>query len=200
MAPPVRYAIFASAIGDGALCWSVRGLVRVLLPEADAGRLRTMLSRRFGAAAEQAPPGDIAAVVGRLVALLRGEPVDLRDVALDEAGVAGFDRRVHAAAREIPFGRVVTYATLAARLGSAASPRAVGQALARNRFPLVVPCHRVVAAAGEGGFSAPGGVATKRRLLAIENARLDGGADLFDAGAAGAPQAAGAGRRAAQAG
>jgi methylated-DNA-[protein]-cysteine S-methyltransferase len=89
--------------------------------------------------------------------------------------------------RAIAPGRVVTYGALAARVGGGASARAVGQSLGRNPFPIVVLCHRVVAAdGGLGGFSAPGGTAIKRRLLTIENARLDDATDLFDAGDAAA--------------
>ena len=100
---------------------------------------------------------------------------------LDESGIDAFDRRVYAVTRSIPPGRVLTYGDVAARVGGDASARAVGQSLGRNRMPIVVPCHRVVASGiGLGGFSAPGGTATKRRLLAIENARRAGPPGLFD--------------------
>ena len=91
-------------------------------------------------------------------------------------------RRVYAVTRTIAPGRVLSYGELARLVGGDATARAVGQALGANPFPIVVPCHRVVAAAGAlGGFSAPGGVAAKRRLLAIEDARADGPPGLFDA-------------------
>ena len=103
-------------------------------------------------------------------------------MALDLGAIDDFRRRVYAVARTIGPGRVVSYGAIARLVGSDASARAVGQALGANPFPIVVPCHRVVAAAGAlGGFSAPGGVAVKRRLLAIEDARADGPPDLFDA-------------------
>ena len=114
--------------------------------------------------------------------MLDGERTDLGFIRIDDSRIDPFDRRVYAAARTIPAGRVVSYAELAARVGEDASAREVGQSLGRNPFPIIVPCHRIVASSGElGGFSAPGGTATKRRLLTIEDARRDGVDDLFDA-------------------
>ena len=95
-------------------------------------------------------------------------------------GVSDFDRRVYEVARAIPPGRVLTYGEVASRLG-VDNARAIGQSLGRNPFAVIVPCHRVVAASGRlGGFSAHGGGATKRRLLAIEDARRDESPTLFD--------------------
>jgi methylated-DNA-[protein]-cysteine S-methyltransferase len=100
---------------------------------------------------------------------LRGEPGDLSSIPLDMDLVPAFHRRVYEAARSIPRGATMTYGALAAQAGAAGSARAVGQALARNPFAIIVPCHRVVAVSGRiGGFSANGGTTTKLRLLAIE--------------------------------
>ncbi|HZP27547.1 MAG TPA: MGMT family protein, partial [Acidimicrobiia bacterium] len=91
----------------------------------------------------------------------------------DMHGIPRFHQRVYEAARAVPVGTTVTYGELAARVGSPASARAVGQAMAANPFPIVVPCHRVLSAGGRlGGFSATGGLATKRRMLAIEGVVL----------------------------
>jgi methylated-DNA-[protein]-cysteine S-methyltransferase len=107
--------------------------------------------------------------------LLRGEASDLAGVALDMDQVPEFHRRVYDAARTIPPGETLSYGDIARRVGAPGAARAVGQALGRNPFPIVVPCHRVLAAGGRiGGFSAQGGVATKRRMLAIESAWIDG--------------------------
>jgi methylated-DNA-[protein]-cysteine S-methyltransferase len=104
-----------------------------------------------------------------IVTLLRGEPSALDDVALDMEGVPEFNRRVYEVARTIPWGATLSYGEIAKRLGDPGAARDVGQALGRNPFAIVVPCHRVLAAGGKwGGFSARGGVATKRRLLSIE--------------------------------
>ena len=129
-------------------------------------------------------PGDTASVAGggeppwarglraRLARHVAGRPQSYDDVVLDDARLPDFHRRVYRALRQVPAGRTVTYAELAALAGSPGAVRAVGQALARNPYPLVVPCHRVVAASGAGGFTAPGGLETKARLLAAEGVLL----------------------------
>ncbi len=181
MAGSPAFTIFATAIGDCAIAWNAAGLLGVWLPEASPARLLRRVTRRHPDATESQPQGHSADAIAAIAALLRGERTELRAIRIDDAELDAFDRRVYAAARAIPPGRVVTYAALAERVGREASARAVGQSLGRNPFPLVVPCHRIVAASGElGGFSAPGGAATKRRLLTIEDARLDGPGDLFD--------------------
>jgi O-6-methylguanine DNA methyltransferase len=123
----------------------------------------------------------VADAIAAIVALLQGAPRDLADITLDMAGIAPFDQRIYAEARSIPPGSVATYGELARRVGQPGAARAVGQALGRNRFAIIVPCHRVVAAGGAiGGFSARGGAAAKQRILAIEGARLVAQASLFD--------------------
>jgi len=119
--------------------------------------------------------------IDRVAALLRGEPDDLADIALDMDGIPEFNARIYAIARTIPPGATLTYGEIAKRLGAADLAREVGQAMGRNPFPPIVPCHRVVAANGKtGGFSATGGVDTKLRLLAIEGAQVGGSCPLFD--------------------
>jgi methylated-DNA-[protein]-cysteine S-methyltransferase len=111
---------------------------------------------------------------------LAGAAADLSSIPLDLAGVPPFFRRVYEVTRAVPRGEVRTYAEIAAAAGSPSATRAVGQALAKNPFPLVVPCHRVVAAGNApGGFSAPGGLDTKARLLAIEGCFLEGDRQLM---------------------
>jgi len=181
MHTPVAFTVFATAIGDCALAWNDVGVLAAWLPDVSAARLRVRIGQRFASAIETEPSGEIGAAVASITALLRCERTNLDAIRIDDARLDPFDRRVYAAARTIPPGRVVSYADLAARVGGDASARAVGQSLGRNPFPIVVPCHRIVAAGGElGGFSAPGGTATKRRLLTIEDARRDGADDLFD--------------------
>ena len=190
MPAPVAFTVFATAIGDCALAWNDVGVLAVWLPEASAARLRARIAKRLPQAIETAPEGSVAAAIAAITALLRGERTDLGTIRIDDSRLDPFDRRVYAAARTIAPGRVVSYADLAARVGADASAREVGQSLGRNPFPIVVPCHRIVAASGElGGFSAPGGTATKRRLLTIEDARRDGVDDLFDRPTAGSASA-----------
>jgi len=115
-----------------------------------------------------------------VVALLRGEPSALERIVLDMDGVPAFEQSVYEVARTIPPGATLSYGEIAARLGAPGAARDVGQALGRNPFAIVVPCHRVVAAGGKlGGFSARGGATTKRRLLSVERARGRGALPLF---------------------
>ena len=167
------YALFDTALGRCGIAWSERGIAAIELPAPDDAATRRRLART--GAREAAPPPDVAAAIARLLA---GEPDDLSHVALDMDGVPEFHRRVYDVARAIPPGETRSYGELAAGLGEPAAAQAVGRALGRNPFPIVVPCHRVLAANGAlHGFSAPGGIGTKRRMLAIEGA---GAPTLFD--------------------
>ena len=169
------FALFDTAIGRCGIAWNERGIAGVQLPEAGEAETRARMLHRFPAAGETAPPREVQQAVERIVALLRGGAGDLAEVALDMDQVPEFHRRVYEVARTIPPGKTLSYGDIAARLGAPRAARAVGQALGRNPFPIVVPCHRVLAAGGKiGGFSAQGGVMTKRRMLAIEGARLNG--------------------------
>jgi methylated-DNA-[protein]-cysteine S-methyltransferase len=166
------FCLFETAIGTGGIAWGEAGITGVQLPEPDAERVRQRLRRRFSNANESVPPVAIQDVIEHIRALMRGGQPDLSAVTLDMRRVPEFARRVYEAARTIPAGETLTYGEIAKRLGE--EPRMakdVGQALARNPYPIIVPCHRVVAAGGKlGGFSAAGGVATKQRLLDIERA------------------------------
>src|SRR5882724_6262445 len=169
------FTLFETAIGSCGIAWAGRAIVGVQLPEADAGATRARLRRRFPDAGESRPPAALRPVLDAIVALLDGTASDLSTAPLDMTGVPPFHRRVYEVTRTIPPGATLSYGDIAARLGSPRAARAVGQALMRNPFALVVPCHRVLAAGGRlGGFSADGGLATKRRLLAIEGVVVDG--------------------------
>jgi O-6-methylguanine DNA methyltransferase len=171
------FALFDTAIGRCGVAWGERGIAGVQLPEAGERETRARMLQLFPAGGEAAPPPAVQRVIDRVVALLRGEASDLSTIALDMDQVPAFHRRVYEAARAIPPGMTLSYGEIAARAGAPGAARAVGQALGRNPFPIVVPCHRVLAAGGKiGGFSAQGGIATKRRMLAIEGAQLNGAA------------------------
>ncbi|HKD29207.1 MAG TPA: methylated-DNA--[protein]-cysteine S-methyltransferase [Xanthobacteraceae bacterium] len=173
------FTVFDTAIGRCAIAWSERGIVGVLLPQRDDRALRMRLLRRHTGAREATPPKEVARAIEGIVALVTGEPRDLSYVVLDLSGVPEFNRRTYAVARTIKPGETLTYGAIAARLGEP-DARGVGEAMGQNPCPIIVPCHRVVAAGGKtGGFSAPGGAATKRRLLAIEGASADA-PTLFD--------------------
>ena len=191
MASARWHALFGTDIGDCAIAWNDVGLTAVWLPEASREALRRRVQRRSPEAIETRPSGELAQIVDAIVRLLAGEHVGFEGAPLDLEHTDAFDARVYAATRAIRAGQVRTYGEVAAQLGAPASARAVGQSLGRNPWPIVVPCHRVVAAGSAlGGFSAPGGTSTKRRLLAIERARRGGAPDLFDAPADAPPSAA----------
>jgi methylated-DNA-[protein]-cysteine S-methyltransferase len=165
----LNYTLFETALGTCGVVWGDHGLAGVHLPESNRTRTQSSLTRRFPDASPAPATADVQRAIDAIVALLAGEKRDLRDVALDFDGLPDFNRRVYELARAIPPGSTLTYGEVAMRLGSPGMARAVGQALGQNPFPIVVPCHRVLAADGRmGGFSAPGGVATKRRMLEIE--------------------------------
>jgi methylated-DNA-[protein]-cysteine S-methyltransferase len=175
------FTLFDTAIGACGIAWGERGVVGVQLPEGSEARTRARLRRRFPDAPETAPPPEVERAIAAIAALLEGEKRELADIALDMAGMPAFERRVYEVARTIPPGATLTYGEVAARLGEEGDARAVGEALGRNPFPIVVPCHRVLAAGGKvGGFSANGGIATKLRLLSIEGARTSAAPMLFE--------------------
>jgi methylated-DNA-[protein]-cysteine S-methyltransferase len=171
-APPgeLSAAFFDTTIGRLGIAWSDRGVVGLQLPEATEGATRTGLRRRFPDAMEARPPAVIEAAIDGIAALLTGEPGgDLREVELDLRAVSEFDSAVYRVARTIPPGETLTYGEIAQRLDEPGAARAVGRALGANPIPIIIPCHRVLAAGDRaGGFSAPGGVTTKLKLLEIE--------------------------------
>jgi methylated-DNA-[protein]-cysteine S-methyltransferase len=167
------FTIFDTAIGPCAIAWADQGVTGVQLPEPSERELRARMRRRFPTASEPQPPFPpaVQTAIESIIALLAGNAIDLSAVPLDMHGIPEFHQRVYAVARTIPAGSTLSYGEIAARLGEPAWPAArdVGQALGQNPFPIIVPCHRVLAAGGKlGGFSARGGLTTKRRLLAIE--------------------------------
>jgi methylated-DNA-[protein]-cysteine S-methyltransferase len=175
------FALFETAVGVCGIAWGERGVLGVQLPERTEARTRARMGRRFPAARESPPPTAVQRAIESIVALLDGEARDLGEVVLDMEGVPNFERLVFEVARTIPAGATLTYGEIAARLGTQRDARAVGEALGQNPFPIVVPCHRVLAAGGRvGGFSAHGGITTKLRLLSIERARTSSVPTLFD--------------------
>src|SRR5215831_1391985 len=149
-----EFAIFETRIGAVGIAWGRAGLCGVQLPEAGADGTRARLLARFPGGREGVPPPEIARAQAAIVALLRGEASDLSAVPLDLTGVPAFHCRVYEAARAIRPGQTLSYGEVAARAGAPGAARAVGQALGRNPFAIVVPCHRVLAAGGRvGGFS-----------------------------------------------
>ncbi|MDP2819779.1 MAG: methylated-DNA--[protein]-cysteine S-methyltransferase [Polaromonas sp.] len=178
--PTVFFALFDTAVGACGIAWGNAGICGVQLPETDAAQTCVRMRQRFPEAAEAAPGEDAQAAICGISAMLRGEAQKLDTLVFDMRGVPEFHQRVYAVACAIPPGQTLTYGEVAARLGEPGAARAVGQALGRNPFAPVVPCHRVLAAGDKpGGFSASGGIRTKLRLLIIEGA-MRGTPGLFD--------------------
>jgi len=179
------FALFDTAIGRCGIAWGASGICGVHLPEASSSATRRRMLLRYPEVNESAPPPVVQRAIDRIVTLLRGEATDLEQIALDMSLVPAFHRRVYELARKIPAGRTLSYGEVASRIGSPGAARAVGQALGKNPFAIVVPCHRVLAAGGKpGGFSASGGIDTKLKMLRIEQAQrglFDGDGELgFD--------------------
>jgi methylated-DNA-[protein]-cysteine S-methyltransferase len=169
----VAFSLFDTALGAAAVAWGDHGIVRTFLPEPSAQTVRARLTRRLPDAQEAEPPDHVRRLIDDVVRLLGGDRVSLEWVSIDESAVPELDRRVYAATRTIPAGSTLTYGDVARLLGDSTLARRVGEALGRNPFPIVVPCHRVLAAGGRtGGFSARGGTETKMQLLRIEGAVL----------------------------
>jgi len=180
MTDDLQFAVFETVIGHCAIVWSARGIAGVELPQKSARATRSRLLRRFAAARDAAPPPEAQRAIDGIVGLLRGASVELAHISLDLENVPEFNRRVYEVARSIRPGATLSYGEIAERLGDRALARDVAQALSENPCPIIVPCHRVLAAGGKiGGFSGPGGVRTKLRLLSIEGAQY-GEPMLFD--------------------
>jgi methylated-DNA-[protein]-cysteine S-methyltransferase len=175
------FAIFDTAIGRCGIVWSERGINAVQLPMGSEEKTRNRIHQRYGDLAEAPPSAEVRRAIEGMVELMDGKPNDLRDVVLDLDEVPEFHRGVYDIARSIPPGKTMTYGDIAKKLGGVELSRDVGQALGRNPCPIVVPCHRVLAAGGKpGGFSANGGVVTKLKMLAIEGAAVNHTPNLFD--------------------
>lgn len=157
--------VFATKLGPMGVVRSERGLVAVRVGFGDAGELRLALERQFPDA-EKAPAD---AVAKRLMQYAAGAAISFADIELDEESRGLFSLRVANVCRKIPAGQTISYGELARRAGFPAAARAAGQVMAKNPWPIIVPCHRVVTSAGRlGGYSAPQGLDFKRRLLELE--------------------------------
>ena len=181
MTQSANFAIFPTALGDCSVAWGGQGLVGVWLPMASAAALRARILQKMPGATEAEPAGETAEAVERIQQLLATGEADLSPITLDFSRLDAFGREVYGVARQVPPGRTITYGEIARKVGQVSDSRRVGQAMGANRWPIVVPCHRVLGADGKtGGFSAPGGLDTKFRLLAIEKARVGEDPGLFD--------------------
>lgn len=173
--------LFDTPIGRCGIAWSDHGLRGISLPVSGGeAAARASLARRFPAYEDGAPPARVRAAIERIIAHLGGAPTIYSEAELDLDGIGAWEASVYRAALAIPYGETRTYGALAAIVGNPTGAQAVGQALGRNPWPIVIPCHRILAADGRtGGFSAPGGAVTKLRLLEIEGALAPASLPLF---------------------
>jgi methylated-DNA-[protein]-cysteine S-methyltransferase len=175
------YSIFDTAIGRCGIAWGELGVVGVQLPEAREIETRRRLFQLYPEAREQRPPLNAEIAIEGMVALLRGGAADFSQVALDMTGIAGFNQRVYHYARTIPRGETRTYGEVATALRASGAVHSVAQAISKNPFTIIVPCHRVLEAGHYADRISPnGGVISKRRLLSIEGTHPTASKTLFD--------------------
>ncbi|QLC23147.1 methylated-DNA--[protein]-cysteine S-methyltransferase [Parasphingopyxis sp. CP4] len=174
-----EFTLFPTAIGDCCIAWRGDLVVAASLPEKTPAATAARVVKRTGARRAKPPPA-IDRAIQSIIALLEGEKADLSFVACDLGEVDEFAEKVYAVTCAIPAGETLTYGEVALQLGDKLFAQRVGQALGRNPIPIIVPCHRVVGANGKlTGFSAPGGVETKLKMLEIEGAHFGGSPTLF---------------------
>ncbi|MEZ5343093.1 MAG: methylated-DNA--[protein]-cysteine S-methyltransferase [Acidimicrobiales bacterium] len=165
----VSYCTFETAIGDCAIAWTDNAIVGLQLPEETPRATERRLKRRYASASAANPRGVVGDAIDRVVSLLAGQPADLDVIPIDISAASPFHQAVWETTRRIGRGDVVTYGEVARRVGDPGAAQAVGQALGANPIAIIIPCHRVVGANQSlVGFSANGGVETKRRMLLIE--------------------------------
>ena len=175
------YSIFDTGIGRCGIAWGELGIIGVQLPEAREIDTRKRLFQLYPDARELRPPVNVAMAIEGIAALLRGGDSDLSEVTLDMTGVPGFNQRVYAFARSIPRGETRTYDEVASALRASGAVYSVAQAIKRNPFMIIVPCHRVLEAGHYADKISPnGGAVSKRRLLSIEGAQTTASKTLFD--------------------
>jgi len=169
-----HYHVFETAMGFCGIAWSDAGVARFQLPTKTAEATERLMRRRASGAEPGLPPANVAAVIEAAKRYFGGEQIDFSEVQLDLAGQDAFFTQIYDALRRVGWGRTTTYGALAREVGAGReAARDVGEAMAKNPTPLIIPCHRVLAAGGKiGGFSAPGGSKTKARMLELEGVRV----------------------------
>jgi methylated-DNA-[protein]-cysteine S-methyltransferase len=175
------YAIFDTGVGRCGIVWSDAGIVGVQLPEARELETRRRLFRLYPEAREMHPPAMVESAIRGIATALRGHDADMSDIALDMEGVSLFNQRVYEFTRTIPRGETRTYDEVAIQMRRNGSEFSVAQAIAKNPFMIIVPCHRVLEAGHYADKISPhGGTISKRHLLSIEGTRPIASKSLFD--------------------
>jgi methylated-DNA-[protein]-cysteine S-methyltransferase len=173
------YCVFDTALGACGIAWGEHGLTHFQLPQANAATTEARLQKRCGGEPSDPPPPWVATTIGDIQRYMRGERVDFSSAILNLSAVEPFDCEVYRAARAIGWGETTSYGELARLAGCAGEAREVGRSLGLNPLPVIVPCHRILAKQGSGGFSAYGGTFTKAKLLSLERLRVTDGAPLL---------------------
>lgn len=171
------HTVFETVAGFAAIGWNATGISSFRLPAATAREAEWALLRRLPNAQAVSPPPPVQAVIDDARRYFAGERVDFVRVSVDLGAQQPFFDRVYAAVRALGWGETATYGAIAKLLDAGPEfARDVGQAMAANPVPLIIPCHRVTAANGRiGGFSAPGGSNSKAQMLAIEGVEVRDG-------------------------
>jgi methylated-DNA-[protein]-cysteine S-methyltransferase len=169
------YRIFETANGFCGIAWNDVGITRFHLPATTAAAAERALLRRLPGAQPDAPTPQVDETIAATKRYFVGEMIDFSDVKLDLDDQDAFFQQIYAAVRQVGWGHTTTYGTVAKELGTGPeTARDIGQAMAKNPVPLIIPCHRVLAAGGKvGGFSAPGGSAAKLRMLELEGVSVE---------------------------
>lgn len=175
------YCIFDTGIGRCGIAWGDLGIIGVQLPEAREIDTRRRLFQLYPEARELRAPVNVEIAIDGIAALLHGGSADLSEITLDMTGIPAFNQRVYAFARSIPRGETRTYGEVASHLRASGAVYSVAQAIARNPFMIIVPCHRVLEAGNYADKISPnGGAISKRRLLSIEGTHPTASKTLFD--------------------
>jgi methylated-DNA-[protein]-cysteine S-methyltransferase len=169
-----HYSVFETAGRFCAVVWTRVGIRGFLLPELHAASIEEHVLARHSMAKPAAPPPVVTRLIEDVRRYFAGQRVDFSGIALDLGAQCDSWRRIYAAARRVGWGQTTTYGALAKELHAHTKfARDVGQAMAKNPVPLIIPCHRVLAAGGKlGGFSAPGGTTAKMQMLRLEDVRV----------------------------
>ena len=164
------YTTFNTAAGICSIAWSEAGISCFQLGTSNPNDIEIWRTRRVPKAAQTSPDADILRVIDNAIRYFDGEAVDFSETLVDLTGQSEFFTKIYTALRQIPYGQTTTYGALAKSVGAGLEKsREVGVAMATNPIPLIIPCHRVLAANGKlGGFSAPGGTESKTRMLGLE--------------------------------
>lgn len=163
--------IFETAFGFCGIAWNERGISRFMLPMSASEAAEERMMGRLSVSGAAQPSGFALEAVAAAQRYFAGSHEDFSAYPVDLDGIDAFRRAIYRTARQLGYGRTTTYGGLAADAGFPNATRETGVALSRNPVPLIIPCHRILAAGGKlGGFSAPGGTATKQKMLALEKA------------------------------